>query len=105
MAIFQLLNNHLASYLYVCVSLWFILFFWFVYIFCFAFLKSAVESPMNVDEITPLKEEDGSEEKEEKPESEDKEEKPIINQVNKSQIGCLCSVVGNALNFHGCNMS
>lgn len=45
--------------------------------------QSAVESPMNVDEITPLKEEDGSEEKEEEqqePESEDKEEKPIINQ-------------------------
>nr|XP_011421945.1 poly(A) polymerase beta isoform X2 [Crassostrea gigas] len=45
--------------------------------------QSAVESPMNVDEITPLKEEDGSEEKEEEqqePESEDKVEKPIVNQ-------------------------
>lgn len=58
---------------------------------------------MNVDEITPLKEEDGSEEKEEEqqePESEDKVEKPIVNQVKNSQIGCLCSVVGNTLNFN-----
>lgn len=76
---------------------------WFVYTFCFDFLKSAVESPMNVDEITPLKEEDGSEEKEEEqqePESEDKVEKPIVNQVKKSQIGCLCSVVGITLNLN-----
>lgn len=63
---------------------------------------------MNVDEITPLKEEDGSEEKEEEqqePESEDKVEKPIVNQVKKSQIGCLCSVVGSTLNFNGHNLS
>lgn len=58
---------------------------------------------MNVDEIAPLKEEDGSEEKEEaqqEPESDDKVEKPIVNQVKKSQIGCLCSVVGSTLNFN-----
>lgn len=63
---------------------------------------------MNVDEITPLKEEDGSEEKEEEqqePESEDKVEKPIVNQVKKSQIGFLCSVVGSTLNFNGHNLS
>ena len=46
------------------------------------FLKAAIESPMHVDEITPLKEEEGSEAEV----KEESEEKPIVNQVNSAPV-------------------
>ena len=46
------------------------------------FLKAAIESPMHVDEITPLKEEEGLEAEV----KEESEEKPIVNQVNSAPV-------------------
>lgn len=45
-------------------------------------MKAAIESPMHVDEITPLKEEEGSEAEV----KEESEEKPIVNQVNSAPV-------------------